>query len=333
MDILAQRPGVVVRYRLMRDVLKRVSDDPEVVQAREALNSSIGVQELAAEQREDGSWGAFHSRSTQLKQKIPSTEVGVERALSLGLDAAHPILKKATGYILDTMQGKQDFPDYHEKNDRWQTGMRLFLASTLSLIHPTHPMLDQDRELWHEIARRTFQSGKYREEDEIRAHAELTGATVKNSYLVINGRYQLNILGSQPGTLSQDLEKRLLGWICEKPEGIGYLEARLNHPPQPKPGYVDRWLASWELLARLFPTWREFAVSAIEWLWDARNEQGYWDFGPRPSSIANLPLSESWKTRENRLFDWSTRVLNLLRAFYESDEIVNREYPLTIRKG
>jgi hypothetical protein len=315
--ILEQTPGTVVRYRLLRDVLRKAPNSPELQQAKDGLKHSRWVQELADEQWIDGGWGAFHSRSTRLKQKIPSTEVGVERALSLGLDAAHAILQKASAYILAIMQGDIEFPDYHEKNDRWQTGMRLFLASTLSLIYPDHPALDNARKLWHEIARRTFQSGKYREQDEIDAHAELTGSTVKDSYLVLNNRYQLNVLGSTPGMLSEELEIALLQWLWEKPDGIGYLEIPLNQPPPTKPGPFDRWLTSLEMLSRLFPTWVRFAQSSIEWLWKRRDEQGYWDFGSRPSSMSFLPLSDNWRNKQNRLFDWTTRVLILLRKYYK----------------
>jgi hypothetical protein len=315
--ILDLTPGIVVRYRLLRDVLKKGSDCPELRQAQDNLKHSPHVQELDQEQWTDGGWGAFHSRSTRLKQRIPSTEVGVERALSLGLDASHPVLQKVSAYILSIMQGDIAFPDHPEKNDRWQTGVRLFLASTLSLIHPDHPALNDDRELWREIARRTFQSGKYSEPDEIDAHAELTGATVKDSYLVLNNRYQLNILGSTPGTLSEELETTLLQWLWERPDGIGYLEIPLNQPPPTKPGPFDRWLTSLEMLARLFPTWVHFAQPQIEWLWKQRDERGYWDFGPRPSSMSFLPLSNDWRNRQSRLFDWTTRVLILLRKYYD----------------
>lgn len=314
-QILEQSPSAVVRFRLLRDVIGKPTNDIELQQAKRDLTGSRNIQELTKEQWVDGGWGAFHSRSTRRKQKIPSTEVGVERALALGLDASHPVLVRASTYILKVMQGETAFPDYHEKNDRWQTGMRLFLASTLSLIDPTHPVLDSDRELWGAIAKKTFQSGKYREEDEIRAHAELTGATVKGSYLVLNNRYQLNILGSKPGMLSLELETAILQWLWEGPNGIGYFGIPLNREPPSKTGQFDRWLASLELLARTFPSWGKFARPSIEWLWEHRNEQGYWDFGPRPTSISNLPLSDNWRKKSNRIFDWSTRVLALLRKY------------------
>ena len=320
--LLEQEPGPVVRCRLLRDVLRRPANDPEMTQARADLAGSRRVHELADEQLKDGGWGAFHSRSTKVKQKIPSTEVGVERALALGLDATHPILHKATQYLLAIMQGNFAFPDYHEKNDRWQTGMRLFLASTLSLIQPGHPILDEDRRLWLEIARRTFQSGRYSAEDEIQAHAELTGATVKDSYLVLRSRYQLNILGSILGLLPRQLELALLEWLWNRPDGIGYLCVPLNRtPPLGKPDPFDRWLASLELLARLFPSWVNFGQEAIEWLWAQRNKQGFWDFGPRPSSLSYFPLSDNWRTKQARSFDWTTRILALLKQYYEDCEL------------
>ena len=314
-QILSQNPDPVVRYRLLRDVLRVPPDSPDLQQTKAGLDSSRCVRELADEQWPDGGWGAFHSRNSKRRQKILTTEMGVERALALGLDAGHPILQKASDYIQSIMQGEAVFPDTYEKNDRWPTGMRLFLASTLSRIHPIHPTLDADRQLWCEIAQRTFQSGRYSEQDEIAAHADLTGATVKDTYLVLKSKYQLNILGSIPGTLPPGIERALLTWLWQRPEGIGNLGLPLFQPPPDNPNYVDRWLSSLELLSRCFPAWVRFVEPSIGWLLDQRDDRGYWDFGPRPVSSAFLPLSDQWRDRQNRQFDWTTRVLTLLRRY------------------
>lgn len=324
-QILTQSPGVVVRYRLLRDVLMRPGDDEELEAARQDLWHSQHIQKLAEEQYLDGSWGAFHSQNTQRKQTIPTTEVGVQRALALGLDNSHPILAKTAEYILSVMRGERPFPDRHEKNDRWATGMRLFLAATLSLIYPDHPMLEADRQLWASITRRAFQSGQYVSEDEEQAHLDLTGATVRDSYLVLNGKYQLTLLASLPGRIPAPLENKLLAWLWQRGDGIGYLNVPLNCQPSAKPGPLDRWLASLELLARGFPGWVGFASAPVEWLWQQQDQDGYWDFGPRPSSIANLPLSDSWRGKYHRQFDWSTRILVLLRRYYTQLDISKGE--------
>lgn len=313
--VIAQNPGPVVRVRLLRDVLSAPRGDAELKRARAHLDASRCVRALAAEQRADGGWGAFHSRSTTAQQKIPSTEVGVERAIALGLDAAHPILRNARDHIVSILTGARPFPDRPEKNERWQIGRRMFLGSTLSLIQPDYPLIDADRQLWREIALQTFQSGTYNARDEIRAHAELTGATVQDSYLTLNNRYAITILGSRPGLMPRQIETALCRWLWSRVDGIGYLGIRLHRaPPRDAPGAFDRWLTSQEMLTRLFPAWRGFGRDAIEWLWAQRDARGSWDFGSRSSASVVLPLSDDWRARQNRTLDWTTRILVLIRS-------------------
>ncbi|MFH2039071.1 MAG: hypothetical protein ABIJ65_06515, partial [Chloroflexota bacterium] len=103
--ILRGNPGVVVRHLLLRDVLMYDPSSLELKKARADLESSLCLQELEQEQHADGGWGAFHSRSTLSRQKVASTEVAVERGRALGLDASHPLLKRAGAYILDILDG------------------------------------------------------------------------------------------------------------------------------------------------------------------------------------------------------------------------------------
>jgi hypothetical protein len=74
--ILTGNPDTVVRFRLLRDVLRRPPDSAEVTRAKTNLSKSRWVQELQKEQWDDGSWGRFHTEDTSVKQKIATTEVG-----------------------------------------------------------------------------------------------------------------------------------------------------------------------------------------------------------------------------------------------------------------
>jgi hypothetical protein len=311
--ILAGDPDPVVRFRLLRDVLSSPPDSPELVQARRDLARSRWVHELEREQRENGSWGRFHSRDSQARHKILTTEMGVERALALGLDASHPILSKATRYLVGLLEGPvAGFPDPPEKNDRWPTSVRLFTAAALALVRPDHPALDGVWHLWLSVAQRTFASGRYDPEAEMLAHRELTGATVRGSYLVLSGKYQLALLSARPGALPRDLEKALLDWVWHKRDGIGYWCVRLFSPDDYLDTWnLDHWFASLGLLSR-FPGWREQARDAIQWLWERRTPAGLWDFGPKTSNR----LSETWRKGLARQFDWTTRVLVLLQNYY-----------------
>jgi len=302
----------VVRFRLLRDVLKMPHDSPELVDARREMLKSRWVVKLESEQREDGGWGRFHS-AMKSKGKIATTEAAVERGLALGLEASDPVFCDAVRYLSRLLEEAIDFPDPPERNNRWSTGTQLFVASTLARICPTLPILDKPWKLWVEIAQRTFSSGRYDSGAEILAHQMLTGASVKDSYLVLNNRYQLALLGSRASRLPKSLERALVDWVWHKGDGVGYVEIPLSKLPQRfTAGMLDRLFTSLEILS-LFPSWWEAASDMIGWLWANRNDEGFWDFGPRASMSAYFPLSENWRMRKRRQHDWSTRVLTLLR--------------------
>jgi len=315
-DILQDRPDPVVHFRLLRDVLKVSSNTDSLLKAKEKTLQSCWVSELRHEQREDGSWGRFHS-AMKSEGKIVTTEAAVERGIALGLDANDPIFRAAIRYLSDLLEEARDFPDPPEKNNRWLTGKRLFVAATLARISPAHKALDDVWQLWAEIATRTFASGRYDSEAEIQAHKALTGASVKDSYLVLNNRYQLALLGARATELPKTLENAIVNWVWHKEDGIGYLEIPLSNPPRHfTAGMLDRLFTSLEILS-YFPSWCRFAGDLIGWLWTQRNAEGLWDFGPRASMSVYFPLSESWRKMKYRQHDWSTRALALLRKFYD----------------
>ena len=91
--ILDQNPDPVVRFRLLRDVLRAPPDADDVIRARQRMLRSRWVLQLKREQQPDGGWGRFHSIDTKSSQKVPTTEAAVERGLALGLSAADPVFR------------------------------------------------------------------------------------------------------------------------------------------------------------------------------------------------------------------------------------------------
>ncbi|MGD8456744.1 MAG: hypothetical protein PVF83_10190 [Anaerolineales bacterium] len=314
--LLDQTSDPVIKLRLLRDVLCKPLDYREVIEANKDLDRHSHIRTLAGEQWEDGSWGRLHSKDYSLKQNIGTTEVGVERAVNLGLVEQYPILEKASRYLVFVIE-TGEVRDRPEKNDRWETGVRLFAASSLARIDPLHPCLDEVWALWYEIATRTFESGQYDEEAEVRAHKVLTGASVRDSYLTLRNKYTLYLISSRPSDLNPPLEEALLTYLWHLDRGLGYQEVNVSRPPVMKPGPLDRWFTSHELLTR-FPTWQKIAGEVVEWLWKASNAEGYWDFGPKSPSSVFMPLSENWRKKGARQLDWSTRVLLLLSKYYRT---------------
>lgn len=304
-------PGVLARLR--RDVLGQETASDRAL-LRE-LQGSVHIQQLDLEQQQDGGWGRFHSRDSSQKRRVPTTEWAVARALALGLPPRTPMLRRASRYIQGLLTWKLPFPDPPEVNDRWPVGRRLFSAATLARLEPQNLQVQQERSLWQEIATRTFASGRYRAGAERGAHDELTGASAENSYLRLNGHYQLRLLGSAPEGLPERLDQPLVEWLWSLPQGIGYYSQKLGLPAPEAPTAFDNWLASHELLASCSTHWPARADRVLRWLWGQRQPDGCWDFGPRPPGSPRLPLSESWRSPASRRRDWTARVLALLAAY------------------
>jgi hypothetical protein len=248
---------------------------------------------------------------TSRRQKIATTEAGVARAIALGLDRPHPIVERARAYLVALLEGRARFPDRPESNDRWETGWKLFTAATLARIDPEHPSLDAHCELWSAVVERTFAGGAYDPDAEALAHAELTGASVRGSYLVLDSKYAVLLLGARAGALPAAIEPLYVSWLCSSPRGLRYMAAPLERPRTAPPSYVDRWLSSLELLAG-YPSLGRAGEDAERWLLAQQKAPGVWDLGPRSTQSAALPLSSDWRNASRREADWTARVLCLL---------------------
>jgi hypothetical protein len=304
-----------VRVRLLREVLGAEPEQSGLLQARCALSGSSAVASLESEQAPDGGWGRFHSADSLARRAIPTTEVGVERAVALGLSKSDPLLARAARYVADILDGRVPFPDPPEKNERWTTGARLFAAATLSQIDASCSSLDESWRTWMSITCRTFAAGHHDAQAEAEAHRELTGVTGELSYLGLCGKYQLALLGARADDIPRDVSTALLRWVWESRDGIRYLGQPVSSPPTAAtPRCVEAWFASLELLSR-FQGCLDFAVPAVEWLWRRRGADSYWDFGPRSATSRVLPFSESWRRRSNRRTEWTARVLLLIARF------------------
>jgi hypothetical protein len=134
-------------------------------------------------------------------------------------------------------------------------------------------------------------------------------------------KYSVCLLGTDVNSIPPKLEDAYFKELWER--GIGYLGV----PPKTsatqiveKKSKFGAWLASLELLS-LYPTWYICVKTHIDWIWDQRNAEGFWDFGAvSPYHGSPLPFSSSWRKKNARLFDWTTRILILLRKYSQTQK-------------
>jgi hypothetical protein len=310
--VLAEAPDPAVRVRLLRDVLRRPAGDSELAAAEAALDATGQVRELAEAQHADGSWGGLHN--SDRAKRIGRTETGVARALALGLDREHPILKRTREYLASLLQRRRPMPE-GERNERSEPGWRMFTGSKLALIDPAHTALDEVWETWAGIARQACKTGAFDPANEFAAHARLHGIQHDIGYMRLPNGYAMALLGGRARQLPPATEAALVRWAWEYPGEFGYLGISLGRLPRlDKPYPIDAWLTAMELMSS-FPTARKAARKNLEWLWSNRSDSGLWDFGPRSVSSEYFPLSASWRKPGRRGQDWTTRILVILRKY------------------
>jgi hypothetical protein len=309
--LLDRAPDAVVRYRLVRDVLHLSPSDREFRAARSQAWATPHLEPIRAEQGGNGGWGHFHGACNPPPCRIPNGEHAIERALALGLDASHPILRKAVRYLEGMLTGRLPFPE-GERNERCLPGWRMLAASKLAQLDPARPSLDAAWTTWAQIVCSTFARGQYDPAAERDAHRQVHDIRGELRYLQLANRYAVALLGSRAAELPRKVERAYVQWLWTRPQGIYYLCVPLQRRPVDLNAYaVDRWFTSHELLSR-FPSWRGICSGVIEWLLSQRDRSGLWDFGRRAAESTHFPLSPDWRRLVRRQEDWSVRTLALI---------------------
>jgi hypothetical protein len=309
-NLIDQTTQPIPRWRILRDVLRLSMDDPLTMEAKEAALQSRWVTELRETQLPDGSWGRFHSRDSSLKQRFPTTELAIRRALALGMDANDPLLKRSLAYIRFIMDDQATWTDPPEKHEGWSVNTHFITAATLLLLNPNDVHALPVAQTWREIVSETFASGSYSPQAEREAHLRLNGINTRGKYLKLAGLYPLLLLSSDFVHLSLKAEEALLDWIWTKPDGIYYVYCGcLSDPPALKSPHFIGWLEAINLFSR-FEYGRTLCRPLIDWLWNQRDSEGLWDFGPTSRDGFDLPLSENWQQPINRKIDCSVLALS-----------------------
>ncbi len=325
--ILEDSPDPTVQVRLLRDILRKNRNNAELIEAKSRLDENKWVRLLKNDQWKDGSWGRFHTEDTTFKQKVPTTEVGVSRAIYLGLDDTHPVIQNVTNYIVGILNNSIKPRDVVPKSlgqNVWDSHINKIVAASLTEINPNHSILNDYFDLWSKIIKRSFPSNSYKAQNQISAFLEILEINYdelstrfkkrirEGKELTINDVYTVKLIGSQIHRLNPKLEKVFFGTVWNL--GIGYLNVNLKSSPVGLIGSnaFTRWLRSLEVL-KPYPSWKSYVKKFLEWFWDNQTSTGLWDFGKAPLTNRSIRLSSSWRKPNARIHDWTTRILLLLK--------------------
>lgn len=276
--------------------------------------ASRWADEIIGLQKEDGSWGYFHTLSNPVSRRSITTEQALRRLQVLGYTIDDLPIKKAVKYLYDCLRGKRQIPDRREKLHDWDIFTSLMFATWIRRFTPGDDLVYKVAGKWAEVIGSAFADGSYDHSSYASSYKRVFGLAPRGGRIVdFVTFYQVSILA---GFLDKAAEQAMFEYILNHTAGIYYIyEGCLSVlPVEFKSKQAGRYLAAIELLSGYNnPACRKKLRFAAEWLEQNKDSEGLWDMGPVVKDGVHFPLSDSWRSVEKRKQDCTYRITTLLR--------------------
>ncbi|AZO95454.1 hypothetical protein [Halocella sp. SP3-1] len=309
--VLSNTNSAVVKYKIMIEIFDTDKNDTEIKKLRKELDESKRVQDIISEQREDGSWGRFHSQNTKIKQKYKTTESAIIYLSNLGLKRGDRPVDKACNYMEELLNKRLHWPDAWEKNKWFLAGVDLFITSKLSMFGCEDEKYNDIVEKWSTILFETLSGGEYKSEVVNEIAKEIIGVDIHNSYIGLNSINCVILLTNNRHRLSDDLQKKYLNWLHTYEKNVFYTTAYLKKHPKDivNVGELSDWIVVMTYLSKLDGFYEEFK-DEINWLLRLNEDNDFWDLG---KALTKQRLSDNWRKQINRKIDQTVYILGILK--------------------
>jgi len=275
--------------------------------------NSKWAAEIIELQKDDGSWGYFHTLSNPSKRNKITTEQAIRRLEILGYTINDKPILKAVSYMQDCLTGKKEIPDRREKLHNWDIFTSLMLSTWIRRFTKDDHNANNVAEKWAEIISRAFEKGSYDHGIYVDTYKKVFDLKPKGGRLLdFANFYHISLLSD---SLDDKIALSLIDYILQKPTGIYYIYGKqLSILPQNfKSKEASRYIYGIELLTEYKnPVCKEKLMFVVDWLNANKEDDGCWDMGASVKDGVIFPLSDSWRKKELRVNDCTYRISKLI---------------------
>ena len=270
-------------------------------------------------QNYDGSWGKnFHSLSTpNLKQPL-TTEQALRRLEILGFTIDDKPIKKAVKYLSDCLTGKNNIPDSIEITHKpWNKYIELMLSAWIKIFTKDNEKANRITQNWCEIINGAFINGNYDHDLYVNKFEDFLGLKINPKAPRWNDFVSFYTVSLLTNELEKNIEPHYFKYILEHEAGIYYIyDKKLAEVPETFCSKkTSHYLRSIELLAKYDnPECKKQLKFIVKWLKQNMIKNNEWDIGKQGKDGILFPLSDNWKTEENRVKDCTYRIKKLLES-------------------
>ncbi|MCL2253458.1 MAG: hypothetical protein FWC09_03360 [Lachnospiraceae bacterium] len=276
-----------------------------------SFKNSKWANQIIDLQKDDGSWGYFHTLSEQKKSPL-TTEQALRRLSILGYTFDDKPIQKAISYLSDCLTGKCQIPDRREKLHDWDIFTSLMLSAWIRRFTNDNPTANKTAEKWASVISSAFVGNEYNHDKYVSAYHDILG-------MKPNGGRLIDFVNFYPISLTSDMyskenERKIFDYILNKNDGIYYIynEILSVSPLEFNSKKASRYISAIELLSAYKKSLCKLDFVRT-WIMSHQNENGKWDMGGSVNDKLYFPLSDSWRCRETRENDCTYRINSLLQ--------------------
>lgn len=306
-----------VQYKVKFSILDVPYEDKELSLLRKEFLKSDIVEEMYRTQDEYGGWGHFQSKDYSMKAKIPTSSVGIERCLYIGLTVEdRDILFMAEEYLKELLLGTSN-EKLWEKNERALPWQRASVCNLLEAVAPYSPLCDETWHQWLFIAGRAYEDGEYSYEKDKAAQHEVF-LTRENRLIPM----QSELLLKRRGKLSISLEDAMLRHLGGSASENGHFWDKTPHrlPENFVYNKTRRWFKTFNYINQ-FRGSACYLQNAVEWIMENVREDGVWDWGTQVKDpwgyFGYFSCNKNYKY--NRVVDCTIEILDFLKHYIENN--------------
>lgn len=306
-----------VHYKVKYSIQGIPYEDTELSLLRKAFLKSDIVEEMYQTQDDYGGWGKLQSKDYSVKAKIPTSSVGIERCLYIGLTVKdRDILFMAEEYLKELLLGTSR-EEVWEKNERAVPWHRARVCNLLEAITPYSPLCDETWRQWLFIAGRAYEDGEYSYEKDRAAQHDVF-LTREDRLVPMQSELLLKRREEIPEALEDAMLRHLGRNACEHghfwdktpdklPENFVYNKTR-------------RWFKTFNYINQ-FRGSGLYLKKAVEWIMENVREDGVWDWGTQVKDpwgyFGYFSCNRNYK--HNRAVDCTIEILDFLKRYIDNN--------------
>jgi hypothetical protein len=268
---------------------------------------------IIALQRQDGSWGYFHTLSKPNSKQPLTTEQALRRLEILGYTIDDKPVQRAVKYLQNCLLGKENIPDRAEKQLDWGKFRDLMLATWIKRFVPDDKHADDLSKKWAEIVNGSFANNEFNQSNFDCLFYKVLRYDKTKKAIRFMTFYPISLVANK---VSKDVEPVFFRHILRYDQGITYFN--YAKPLSVLPRYFESketgaYIREIELVTDYRNIECRKQLSFVKkWLQDNKKDGNKWDMGKEAKDGIYFPLSDSWRLQEDRIKDCTHRIRKLL---------------------